>query len=84
MTHVFEENAELWVGLWVDCCLEDGEENILQHLAKVGHKVPASEDVTKIKRDVKKKLIQLTLRFSHWSGEDLTKLTRSWGLESSI
>lgn len=54
MTHVVEEDAELWVGLWVDCGLEDGEENILQHLAKMGHKVPASEDVTKLKRDEKK------------------------------
>lgn len=45
---MLEEDAELWVGLWVDGGLEHGKENVLQHLAKVGHKVPASEDVTKI------------------------------------
>lgn len=46
---MFEEDAELWVGLWVDCGLENREENVLQHLAKVWHKVSASEDVTMIK-----------------------------------
>lgn len=48
LTHMLEEEAELWVGLWVDGSLEHGKENVLQHLAKVGHKVPASEDVAKI------------------------------------
>lgn len=48
LTHVSEEEAELRVGVWVDGSLEHGKENVLQHLAKVGHKVPASEDVTKI------------------------------------
>lgn len=47
LTHVLEEDAEIWVGLWVDGGLEHGKENVLQHFAKVGHKVPASEDVTK-------------------------------------
>lgn len=45
---MLEEDAELWVGLWVDGRLEHGEENVLQHLAEVRHKVPASEDVTEI------------------------------------
>ena len=45
---MLEEDAELRVGLWVDGGLEHGKENVLQHLAKVGHKVPASEDITKI------------------------------------
>lgn len=44
---MLEEDAELWVGLWVDGGLEHGKENVLQHFAKVGHEVPASEDVTK-------------------------------------
>lgn len=46
VTHVFEEDAELWVRLWVDSGLKYRKENILQHLTKVWHKVPASEDVT--------------------------------------
>lgn len=46
LTHMFEEDAELWVRLWVDSDLKYRKENILQHLAKVWHKVPASEDVT--------------------------------------
>lgn len=45
---MLEEDAELWIGVWVDGSLEHGKENVLQHLAKVGHKVPASEDVAKI------------------------------------
>lgn len=45
---MIEEDAELWVGLWVDGRLEHRKEDVLQHLAKVGHKVSASEDVTKI------------------------------------
>lgn len=48
LTHVLQEDAELWVGLWVDGGLEHGKENVLQHLAEVGHKVPASEDVAVI------------------------------------
>lgn len=43
-----EEDTEFWVGLWVNSGLEYRKENILQHLAKVWHKVPASEDVTEI------------------------------------
>jgi len=45
---MLEKDAELWVGLWVDCGLEHGKENVFQHPAKVGHKVSASEDVTEI------------------------------------
>lgn len=45
---MLEEDAELWVGPWVDGGLEYGKENVLQHLAKVWHKVPASEDVAEI------------------------------------
>lgn len=45
---MLEEDAELWVGLRIDGGLEHGEENVLQHFAKVWNKVPASEDVTKI------------------------------------
>lgn len=48
LTHMLEEDAELWVGEWVNGGLEHRKENVLQHLAKVGHKVPASEDVAKI------------------------------------
>lgn len=44
---MLEEEAELWVGVWVDGGLEHRKENVLQHLAEVGHKVPASEDVAK-------------------------------------
>lgn len=47
---MLQENAELRVGLWVDGGLEHREEDVLQHFAKVGHKVPASEDVANIKR----------------------------------
>lgn len=46
VTHMLEEDAEFRVGLWVDGGLEDGKENVLQHLAKVGDKVSAPEDVT--------------------------------------
>lgn len=53
-THMLEEDAELWVGLWIDGGLENRQENVLQHFAKVGDKVPASEDVTKIDRRLKK------------------------------
>lgn len=47
-THILEEDAEVRVTVWVNGSLEHWKENVLQHLAKVGHKVPASEDVTKI------------------------------------
>lgn len=45
---MLEEDAQLWVGLWVNGGLEHRKENVLQHLAKVRHKVPASEDVAKM------------------------------------
>ncbi len=45
---MLEEETELWVGLGVDGGLEHRKENVLQHLAEVRHKVPASEDVAKI------------------------------------
>lgn len=48
MTHMPEEDAEIGVGVWLDGGLEHWKENVLQHLAKVGHKVPASKDVAKI------------------------------------
>lgn len=48
-TYVLQENAELRVGLWVDGGLEHREEDVLQHFAKVGHEVPASEDVANVK-----------------------------------
>lgn len=44
-THMFEEDAELRMALWVDGGLENREEDILQHLPKVGHKVSCPEDV---------------------------------------
>lgn len=47
---MLEEDAELWVRQWIDGGLENREENVLQHFTKVGDKVPASEDVTKIDR----------------------------------
>lgn len=47
---MLQENAELRVGLWVDGGFEHREEDVLQHFAEVGHKVPASEDVANIKR----------------------------------
>lgn len=46
---MLEEDAELRVGLWVDGGVEHWKEDVLQHLAKVGHKVPASENVAKMK-----------------------------------
>ena len=45
---MLQEDAELRVALWVDGGLEHGEENVLQHLTEVGHKVPASEDIAEI------------------------------------
>lgn len=51
---MLEEDAEVWVGLRIDGGLEHREENVLQHFAKVGNKVPASEDVTKSDRGNKK------------------------------
>lgn len=50
---MLQENAELRVGLWVNGGLEHREEDVLQHFAKVGHKVPASEDVANVKRQKK-------------------------------
>lgn len=50
---MLQENAELRVGLWVDGGLEHREEDVLQHFAKVGHKVPAPEDVANVKRQKK-------------------------------
>lgn len=47
---MLEEDAELGVGVRVDGGLEHGEEDVLQHFAEVGHEVPASEDVARIKR----------------------------------
>lgn len=52
---MLEEDAEIWVGLRIDGGLEHGEENVLQHFAKVGNKVPASEDVAKSNRGIRKK-----------------------------
>lgn len=52
-THVLEEDAEIWVGLRIDGGLEHREEDVLQHFAKVGNKVPASEDVTKSDRGIR-------------------------------
>lgn len=43
---MLEENAELRVVLWVNGGLEHWQEDILQHLSKVRHKVSASEDIT--------------------------------------
>lgn len=57
---MLEEDAELWVGLWIDGGLENRQENVLQHFAKVGDKVPASEDVTKIDRGLKKSHFNLS------------------------
>lgn len=53
-THVLQENAELRVGVWVDGGLEHREEDVLQHFAKVGHEVAASEDVASVKKREKK------------------------------
>lgn len=53
-THVLEEDAEIRVGPRIDGGLEHREENVLQHFAKVGNKVPASEDVTKSDRGNRK------------------------------
>lgn len=43
---MLEEDAELGVGVGVDGGLEDGQEDVLQHLTEVGNKVLGSEDVT--------------------------------------
>lgn len=48
---MLEEDAELGVGVRVDGGLEHGEEDVLQHFAKVGHELPASEDVARIKKE---------------------------------
>lgn len=45
---MLKEDAELWVGLWINGGLKHGKENVLQHFAKVWYKVPASEDVTEV------------------------------------
>lgn len=50
VTHVIEEDAEVWIGTWVDGGLEHREENVLQHFPKVGDEVPASEDIAKMER----------------------------------
>lgn len=69
---MLEEDAELWVGLWIDGGLENRQENVLQHFAKVGDKVPASEDVTKIDRGFKKCRFNLSFEcisqvFNEWT-----------------
>lgn len=70
-THMLEEDAELWVGVWIDGGLENRQENVLQHFAKVGDKVPASEDVTKIDRGLKKVILicplSVFLKFYEWT-----------------
>lgn len=45
---MLEEDAELRVGVGFDGGLENRQEDVLQHLSKVGHEVPASEDVTEV------------------------------------
>lgn len=60
---MLEEDAEIWVGLWINGGLEHRKENVLQHLAKVGHKVPASENVTKIERGHNR--LTLTKNYRH-------------------
>lgn len=65
LTHMLQEDAELWVGLRVDGSLKHGKEDVLQHFAKVGHKVPASEDVTRMWGVGGNKVI-FNLSFSHF------------------
>ena len=48
---MLEEDAELWVCMRVNGGLEHGKENVLQHLAEVGHKIPASEDITEMEQN---------------------------------
>lgn len=67
VTHVIEEDAELWVGVWVNGGLEHREENVLQHFAKVGDEVPASEDIAKIKRGAQQS--HLNLKSCHFSNQ---------------
>lgn len=57
---MLQENAELRVGVWVDGGLKHREEDVLQHFAKVGHEVAASEDVANVKKR-KKGSVNLTL-----------------------
>lgn len=52
---MLQEDAELRVGLWIDGGFEHWEEDVLQHFTKVGHKVPASEDVANKQRWEKKR-----------------------------
>lgn len=51
MTYVSKEDAELWVGMGVDGSFNYRQENILQSLSKVRHKVLGSENVTKRPQD---------------------------------
>lgn len=46
-THMLQEDTKLWVGVRVNCSLENREEDVFQHLSEVWHKVPASENVAK-------------------------------------
>lgn len=68
-THMLEEDAEFWVGLWIDGGLENRQENVLQHFAKVGDKVPASKDVTRIDRGLKMsfKFVLWVYKFYEWT-----------------
>lgn len=92
---MLEEDAEIWVGLRIDGGLEHGEENVLQHFAKVGNKVPASEDVAKSDGGIRK--MSFGSNFSVFfppafmnESKDLirivekSELTRYEALESSI
>lgn len=79
---MLQENAELRAGLWVDGGLEHREEDVLQHFAKVGHKVPASENVANIKRQ-KIRYVNPTVHTVAQRHKD-SERTRSWALESSI
>ena len=62
VTHMLEEDAEIGVGLRVDGGLEHREENVLQHLAKMGHEVPGSEDIAEIEEGEKKDTFLRLLR----------------------
>ena len=46
VTHVLEEEVELWVAAWVHCDLKQGHEDVLQHLLEVSQLLLGVVDIT--------------------------------------
>lgn len=54
-THIFQEYMQLLVLLWIDGSFKEGQEDVFQHLCKVGNQFPWSKNIT---GQEKQKLLQ--------------------------